>query len=142
MMILQFSTALLFSALGVVAAPIFNPISISLGGRDVWAPPVTEPNADTTWTVGETVTATWDTSTRPDKVTNPRGVLVLGHFNADQSGGENLDVENPLAQDFDLDDGSVTFEVPMPTVVQPEHKYFVALIGSSGNISPEFTIDF
>jgi len=57
MMILQFSTALLVSALGAIAAPVFNPIT--LASRDVWAPPIIEPNAGTTWIEGSTVTATW-----------------------------------------------------------------------------------
>ncbi|KAH9955131.1 hypothetical protein BC827DRAFT_1142030 [Russula dissimulans] len=134
-MILQLSTVLLVSVLGVFAAPVFNPIRIS--SRDVWAPQIFEPSSDTTWVVGSTATATWDTSNPPAQITNPQGTLVLGHLNSDGSGGENLDLDNPLAQGFDLHDGSVTFDVPD---VEPNNNYIVALIGDSGNISQNFTI--
>jgi hypothetical protein len=174
MMILQLSTVLLVSVLGVFAAPVFNPIRIS--SRDVWAPQIFEPSSDTTWVVGSTATATWyvkepipadvaenshvtppsfchvpnthihrDTSNPPAQITNPQGTLVLGHLNSDGSGGENLDLgqlagldmlrihsidpyasialDNPLAQGFDLHDGSVTFDVPD---VEPNNNYIVA----------------
>jgi hypothetical protein len=90
MMMFKFPAALLFFALGVSAAP--TPRSVNLSQRDVWAPPVTSPDASTVWTVGSTVTATWDTSTRPVNVTNPSGTLLLGYFLPNGEGGENLDV--------------------------------------------------
>ncbi|KAI9508332.1 hypothetical protein F5148DRAFT_1013746 [Russula earlei] len=135
MMIPNFSATLLFMILGVSAAP--TPIPLRIWERDVWAPPITQPDSTTVWTIGTNVTATWDMSTRPADVTNPNGVLLLGHLEPDGQGGENLDVDHPLANGFLLDDGQVTFQVPN---VQPNTNYIVALIGSSGNISPQFQI--
>ena len=45
----------------VRAAPmLMAPLAaVQLTGRDVVAPPITSPNASTTWNVGETVTVTW-----------------------------------------------------------------------------------
>jgi hypothetical protein len=89
-----------------------------------------------------------DTSDRPSQVTNPVGTLLLGYLNSDGSGGENLDVgqlilvgtrvlfsliipcdtslslylDNPLAQNFQLDAGSVTVTVP---TVAPKDSYIV-----------------
>ncbi|KAI0289182.1 hypothetical protein BC826DRAFT_1161453, partial [Russula brevipes] len=56
MMMFKFPTALLFFALGVSAAPTLR--SVNLSQRDVWAPPVTSPDASTVWTVGSDVTVT------------------------------------------------------------------------------------
>ncbi|KAF8488659.1 hypothetical protein F5888DRAFT_1622238 [Russula emetica] len=129
--------ALLFSlaiSMSASAAPI---VLSSLSERDVWAPPVINPTTGTIWKIGSDQTVTWDTSNPPSQVTNPIGTLLLGYLNADGSGGENLDVDNPLAQNFQLAAGSVTITVPK---VEPNDNYIVALIGDSGNISNEFTI--
>jgi hypothetical protein len=64
-------------------------------------------------------------------------MVLLGHLNEDGSGGENLDVANPLAQGFKLAAGTVTFPVPKVT---PNDNYIVVLFGDSGNASPKFTI--
>jgi hypothetical protein len=48
-------------------------------------------------------------------------------------------LDHPLAEDFPLDDGEVSFVVPTPPP-KPDNTYFVALVGDSGNISPEFQI--
>ncbi|KAH9992025.1 hypothetical protein BJV77DRAFT_1004014 [Russula vinacea] len=119
------------------AAPVVLS-NAQLSGRGVWAPPITNPQAGTVWNSGEDVTVTWDTSTRPGQVSNPVGSVVLGFIQPDGSGGENLDIDNPLAQGFQLDDGQVTFTVPS---VPTKNNYIVALIGDSGNISPQFTIN-
>ncbi|KAI0250937.1 hypothetical protein BJV78DRAFT_1127119 [Lactifluus subvellereus] len=110
---------------------------MQLTKKDVWVPPITAPQAGTTWTVGHKVTVSWDTSTRPAQVTNPTGTLLLGFLDPYGTGGENLDVGNPLAKGFPLSAGKVDFVVPD---VVPKNNYIVALIGDSGNISPEFTI--
>jgi len=136
-MIFQLPAAfLLFElALGVVAAPALGPMHLSK--KDVWAPPITKPAMGTVWRVGSTVTVSWDTSTRPAQVTNPVGTLLLGSLQPNGVGGENLDVDNPLAKGFPLSDGKVNIVVPN---VAPNNNYIVALIGDSGDISPEFTI--
>ncbi|KAH9977576.1 hypothetical protein BJV74DRAFT_860283 [Russula compacta] len=126
-----------FALSGVSAAPVQQSPVQFLSKRDVWAPRVITPNDDTVWKVGSTVTATWDISSRPAEVTNPIGTLLLGHINADGSGGENLDVDHPLAQNFTLAAGQVSFPVPS---VSPGSNYIVVLIGDSGNASDEFTI--
>jgi len=107
--------------------------------RDVWVPPVTEPTSDTIWQIGTTATVTWDASDPPQEITNPEGTLLLGFLLPNGTGGENLDVDNPLAQKFPLADGEVSFQVPS---VDPGCHYIVALIGDSGNISPQFTIEY
>jgi len=128
--------ALLFVALGVSAAPAaLSPVHLSK--RDVWSPPITTPNKSTVWCIGSEVTATWDTSNAPAEITNPTGTLFLGHLNGDGSGGENLDVDHPLANGFPLSQGKVSFEVPN---VKPRNNYIVVLMGDSGNASQKFKI--
>lgn len=128
--------ALLFFTLGVSAAPAaLSPVHLSK--RDVWAPPIITPNKSTVWCVGSKVTATWDTSKPPAQITDPTGTLFLGHLNSDGSGGENLDVDHPLADGFRLDKGKVSFQVPH---VKSNSNYILVLMGDSGNASPKFTI--
>jgi len=58
-MIFKFPVALLFSlavSMSASAAPI---VLSSVSERDVWAPKVTSPNAETDWKVGSTQTVTW-----------------------------------------------------------------------------------
>lgn len=42
--------------------------------RDVFDPTIISPNAQTTWTVGQQVNVTWDTSDAPEQISN--GSLV------------------------------------------------------------------
>ncbi|EPS98412.1 hypothetical protein FOMPIDRAFT_1093403, partial [Fomitopsis schrenkii] len=104
--------------------------------RDVISPPVTSPDASTTWNVGETVTVTWNLSALPPNtnVTGVKGKLVLGYSTWDS---EHLDINNPLATNFLLSDSKVSFVVPS---VPTRNNYIVDLFGDSGNISPNFTI--
>ncbi|CAL1712728.1 unnamed protein product [Somion occarium] len=105
--------------------------------RDVVNPPVTSPDASTVWHVGETQTVTWDTSSLPPpaNITNTRGKVILGFLTSDS---ENLMIDTPLAQNFSILDGLVQVTVPD---VPPRTNYIIALMGDSGNISPEFTIE-
>jgi hypothetical protein len=140
LMILPSPAALLFSlvlGMSASAAPVVLS-NIHLVGREVWAPPITSPQAGTVWSSGSNVTVTWNTSSRPTQVSNPIGSVILGYILPDGTGGENLDVDHPLAKGFQLDDGQVTFTVPN---VASNSNYIVALIGDSGNISPQFTIN-
>ncbi|TFY80914.1 hypothetical protein EWM64_g3099 [Hericium alpestre] len=101
--------------------------------RIVVDPQITTPTASTVWTVGSSVTVTWDTTQIPSSG-NFTGQLILG-FNENES--ENLQLDNPLAQGFDLRAGKVDVTVPD---VAPKSDYIVVLMGDSGNASPEFTI--
>ncbi|KAI0269934.1 hypothetical protein BC834DRAFT_819670 [Gloeopeniophorella convolvens] len=123
---------LLAAVAGVSAVP-----GASHAKRDVWIPPILEPTGSTVWYTGSTVTVSWNTSTPPQQVTNPKGTLYLGFLEAAGKGGENLDTKNPLATGFDLHAGKTDVLVPE---VASKANYIVALLGDSGNISPLFTI--
>ncbi|KAF9820722.1 hypothetical protein IEO21_01165 [Rhodonia placenta] len=103
--------------------------------REVFSPPVTSPDASTTWHIGSIEQVTWDTSSIPKAITNSKGKLVLGYVN--NGIDEHLDLEHPLAAGFDITQGSVQVVVPN---VEPANDYIVALFGDSGNRSPAFTI--
>jgi hypothetical protein len=128
-----FSLAITMSASSAVPV-VFN----SIWERDVWAPRVTSPSATTVWECLSNQTVTWDTSNAPANVTNPIGTLLLGFINPDNSGGENLDVDHPLAQGFPLTAGSAEITVP---VVPTKVNYIVVLIGDSGDASERFRIN-
>ncbi|KAK0487538.1 hypothetical protein IW261DRAFT_1290716, partial [Armillaria novae-zelandiae] len=104
--------------------------------RDVISPPITSPTAGAVWTVGQTITVTWNTTVIPpaSQVTNPIGKIVLGH---QANNSLNLDLDHPLASNFQLTDGQVDITVPD---VEPRDDYIIVLFGDSGNTSPEFTI--
>jgi hypothetical protein len=106
--------------------------------RDVVDPPITSPTTSTVWHSGETVTVTWDTSNIPpaSQLTNPTGMVVLGYID-NPADGEHLMLNPPLASNFSITAGSVSFTVPS---VITRSDYIVALFGDSGNISPTFTI--
>jgi hypothetical protein len=98
--------------------------------RDVWVPKITSPTSASTWTVGKTFLATWDTSSKPSQVTNPTGKIYLRQGDSTQS--------TPIASGFALDDGQV--EVTIPDDTTPG-EYMIVLFGDSGNWSDEFPID-
>uniref|UniRef100_A0A8H8CF13 Uncharacterized protein n=1 Tax=Psilocybe cubensis TaxID=181762 RepID=A0A8H8CF13_PSICU len=83
-----FATLFAFLALSVNASP--------LSRRDVIAPRITSPNAQTVWPIGTVQTVTWDTSNFPpdSQITNPIGQVILG-FNSSDS--LNLDF---MLEDF------------------------------------------
>ncbi|KAJ4481965.1 hypothetical protein J3R30DRAFT_3455516 [Lentinula aciculospora] len=110
----------------------------TLLSRDVYDPPITSPTASTVWQVGQTVTVSWDTTNLPpaSQLTDPNGTVVLGYMTS-PTDSEHLMLDPPLAQDFPLSDGKVSFTVPS---VVTRTDYIIALFGDSGNISPTFTI--
>ncbi|KAJ3777940.1 hypothetical protein FB446DRAFT_633167 [Lentinula raphanica] len=110
----------------------------TLLSREVFDPPITSPTASTVWQVGQTVTVTWDTTNLPpaSQLTDPNGTVVLGYMTS-PTDSEHLMIDSPLAQDFPLSDGQVSFTVPS---VVSRTDYIIALFGDSGNISPTFTI--
>ncbi|KAI8990706.1 hypothetical protein BD414DRAFT_413525 [Trametes punicea] len=105
--------------------------------REVWSPPIIEPDADTVWTVGSTVRIVWDTSNPPRQVTNYEGKAVLGYLTDEDETNEHLEFDPPLAEGFNLTDGHVRIQVPD---VSASNEYIVVLFGDSGNHSPKFTI--
>ncbi|KAF9049525.1 hypothetical protein BDZ89DRAFT_977926 [Hymenopellis radicata] len=104
--------------------------------RDVYNPKITSPTAKTVWVAGTTVSVTWDTSDAPQNITNDRGRVVLGQINS-YNHSEHLDFDHPLAADFDIMDGNVSFAAPD---VPENNNYCIVLFGDSGNASPTFSI--
>ncbi|KAJ7928071.1 hypothetical protein B0H13DRAFT_2182539 [Mycena leptocephala] len=115
------SLCLFFFSTAILAAP-FDSLT-------VYDPPLTSPTAQTIWTVGDTETVTWNATGIPPGIT---GQLMLGYLTSDS---EHL--STTLASGFNLTDQKVKITVPQ-VVSRPN--YIVVLLGSSGNISPEFTI--
>ncbi|KAL4252656.1 hypothetical protein ABKN59_005329 [Abortiporus biennis] len=115
-----------------------NNETIILEARDVFSPKITKPDAFTVWVINTTVTVTWDTCNAPDDVTNPQGKILLGHMDNGDDEDENLDIDHPLAEGFDIFQGSVDIVVPD---VPQGNDYIIVLMGDSGNKSPPFTIN-
>jgi len=113
-----------------------TPSYSALRPRDVFNPKITNPTAGTTWAVGSQVTVTWDVSGIPEDQRNTKSRVVLGWIEPGKL-DEHLDLAHPLAQDFSLARGQVTFVVPK---VQPRDNYVVVVFGDSGNHSPAFSI--
>ncbi|KAJ7781758.1 hypothetical protein DFH07DRAFT_791379 [Mycena maculata] len=104
-------------------------LAAPLGTREVYAPPITKPTADSVWTVGAVETVTWNASGIPPGVT---GMIQLGYLTPDS---EHLSLI--LASGFNLTDEEVNITVP---AVVSRTNYIIVLFGDSGNASPEFTI--
>ncbi|KAF4577389.1 hypothetical protein EYR40_009252 [Pleurotus pulmonarius] len=128
-MMIAFTILCLFFVSSLVGA-------IPVEQRDVFNPPITSPDANTVWRVGDKVNVTWDTTDIPpdSQITNPIGRVVLG-FETSES--LNLMVDSPLAQGFLLKNGQVSITVPN---VPPRNNYIVVVFGDSGNTSPQFRI--
>jgi len=122
-------TTLFFVFLSLFTLSFAAPLH--LDARDVFVPHITSPHAGTIWKVGEHYKVTWDTSNAPKHITNSKGKLLLAD-NGIQ------DVDKPLAQNFEILQGHVVVKVPK---VKPGKNYAVVLIGDSGNLSPQFTIE-
>ncbi|KAF9046749.1 hypothetical protein BJ165DRAFT_1190697 [Panaeolus papilionaceus] len=103
---------------------------------------ITNPTNSTVWTMGSDVVVTWMTDAIYDKAgvstgVNRNGTLLLGSVKAG-SGEEYLDIEHPLATDFEMKKGFVDFECPK---VEPHnHDYFVTFLHDTKNRSPIFSI--
>lgn len=87
----------------VYAVPIVSPVK-----RDVWVPPITYPVSTTVWAAGCTYNVTWDTSSKPVNVTNSVGQVYLRRNGATE--------DRPIAQGFNLTDGTVNVTIPINTV--------------------------
>ncbi|KAK0489254.1 hypothetical protein IW261DRAFT_1443944 [Armillaria novae-zelandiae] len=110
----------------LVASTFATPIHVA---RDVYAPPVTSPDASAVWTINTTQTVSWDTSNPPAQITNRFGSIRL------RKGDYTLPLI--LADGFDILLGKM--EVTVPWVTEGDD-YAIVLFGDSGNWSPKFTI--
>ncbi|KAF9267300.1 hypothetical protein L218DRAFT_995567 [Marasmius fiardii PR-910] len=125
----------LLSVLKLVAA---SPVLANPLARDaelVYRPKIVQESVGTEWRRGSTRTISWDTSNLPKEKKNDTGTLLLGYLEHDN---ENLDINYPLADNFPLSKGSVTFAVPKH--LERKQNYVVALLGDSGNISGPFAV--
>jgi hypothetical protein len=94
-----FTLLALFSTL-VAAAPI-------LEKRDVFVPPIIAPAEGAVWPKGSQQTVSWDVSSPPKQITNTKGRIVLRSVEQ-----ERLLLDQPLAEGFDILDGSRSVSVP------------------------------
>ncbi|KAL7280155.1 hypothetical protein ACG7TL_006574 [Trametes sanguinea] len=124
------ATLVLAFAGTALAKPVY------LQNRDDVQPPITNPTAQTVWRVGETQIVTWDVAAlNGTPPSNPTASIILGTLTPD--GDEHLMIESPLVSGFPILAGNVSLTVPS---VPSANNYIVCLFGSSGDISPMFTI--
>ncbi|KAI8978796.1 hypothetical protein BD414DRAFT_494423 [Trametes punicea] len=132
-MLARFTSLLLAfaaSASVALAKPLY------LADRDAVSPPITSPTAQTVWRAGETQTVTWDvTALDGAPPSNPLAKIILGTLTPD--GDEHLMFDNPLVSNVPILGGNASLTVPS---VPTGDNYIVCLFGSSGDISPMFTI--
>lgn len=159
-----FSALMLALSYLATAAPV-HPVELL-----AWSPSITSPNALTVWPCGSLQTVSWKTDNIPAEKQNSTGLLLLGYMENDS---ENLDIstliyhnhlfkllkgnpaEHPLATNFPISLGSVSFTVPQDATPRSDaivicmyylsfgcvHTLHAVLVfGDSGNASPEFTI--
>ncbi|KAL0961382.1 hypothetical protein HGRIS_006336 [Hohenbuehelia grisea] len=81
----------------------------------VYSPPVTYPHSGTVWKVGSIQNVMWNTSSPPTQITNRRGKVYLAERGI-------LNIEHPLADNFDIMKGHVSVTVP---TVSPGTEYTV-----------------
>ncbi|RPD77478.1 hypothetical protein L226DRAFT_568548 [Lentinus tigrinus ALCF2SS1-7] len=123
----------LYAVLALAAAALATPLAMT--PRDSVSPPITNPTAQTVWRVGDTVTVEWDVAAlNGAQPSNPLAKIILGTL-ADNV--EHLMIESPLVSNFPILGGNVSLVVPS---VPSGSDYIVCLFGTSGDISPAFTI--
>ncbi|KAG2074617.1 hypothetical protein BDR04DRAFT_1007404 [Suillus decipiens] len=114
--------------LALLSCALCAPVSTVMR-RDIWTPKITSPTSASTWTVGGTFLVTWDTSSKPPRVSNPIGEIYLHQ--------EDWTGKNPIASGFELSSGQTEVTVPDDTI---PGEYMIVLFGDSGNDSEEFPI--
>ncbi|KAI0357431.1 hypothetical protein OH77DRAFT_1494814 [Trametes cingulata] len=128
--------ASLVLAFAAVGASLAKPAPLHLANRDAVSPPITNPTAQTVWRVGETQMVTWDVAAlNGAPPSNPLAKIILGTLTPD--GEEHLMFDTPLVSGFPILGGNVSLTVPP---VPSGSNYIVCLFGSSGDISPAFSI--
>ncbi|CAK5284068.1 unnamed protein product [Mycena citricolor] len=135
-----FSVIVSFLALvgSAASTPIIKPQELI-----VIRPHITSPTEAVKWAPGSVQNITWETDQIPPNLMNSHGSMLLGYITryTDDDGvrrtNENLNLSVPLATNFTIGKGWHTITVPD---VPPRDSYIVALLGDSGNISPQFKI--
>ncbi|KAJ4481973.1 hypothetical protein J3R30DRAFT_3699293 [Lentinula aciculospora] len=121
-----------------------SPVLVTREAEVVWSPTITYPDGnDTVWQSGPTVyNMTWYTDDIPEDAQNNTGVIMLGYFdNDDNDSDEHLDWKRPLASGFALTDGIAYFTIEPSRNLTTRNSYVLCLLGDSGNISKELTIE-
>ncbi|KAJ3976886.1 hypothetical protein EV361DRAFT_944878 [Lentinula raphanica] len=143
---MKFSTAsislLLLSLSQLVSASPIQLVSRATDSElDVWSPTITYPDGEyVVWQAGTTVyNMTWETDNIPESAQNNTGIIMLGYLE-DGDDSEHLDWRYPLASGFQLTDGVAYFTVDSSRNLTTRDDYVLCLLGDSGNISKEFTI--
>ncbi|KAJ7111221.1 hypothetical protein C8R44DRAFT_833281 [Mycena epipterygia] len=116
--------------LTLVAATVHAISLTAIETRDVFAPPITYPDAGTVWYVGQIQNVTWDTSDAPVNITNKIGRIMLRK--------DGLTTPLVLQDNFPILLGCIEVKVPC---VEDGDDYQLVLFGDSGNFSPPFKID-
>ncbi|KIJ35604.1 hypothetical protein M422DRAFT_49118 [Sphaerobolus stellatus SS14] len=99
----------------------------------VFDPPITFPTPGSTFTRGQTITVTWNTSSIPPGTLN-EGLIVLAR---PIDGNENP--LETLVTGFLLTSGSV--QITWPTDVPAGNNYGLVLFGDSGNLFAPYTLN-
>jgi len=125
---MKFIFASIFSVLSFVSLIAGAPVYLS--ERDVFVPPVLQPNHESVWKVGTTQTVTWDVRNPPKQITNTNAMIVLVTDGL-------LDMEHPLATGISVLRGTAQVVVPK---VAPGKNYQILVFGDSGNTGEFFEI--
>ncbi|KAK7469374.1 hypothetical protein VKT23_003849 [Stygiomarasmius scandens] len=130
------NAVLYFAVLFVsVAQVLASPMSLMRRHELVaWAPHIKTPVKNSTWHLNTMQNVTWDVSDIPEQKRHKNGTLVLARPTQES---ENLDLERPLAEDFPLHLGYVSFFLANRTTGEG---FAVCLMGDSGDLSELFTI--
>ncbi|KAF9479940.1 hypothetical protein BDN70DRAFT_658708 [Pholiota conissans] len=102
--------------------------------RGLHTPKITTPTSGTVWTKDSDALVTWDNHNMTSS--DAKGTLFLGYLENGKD-DQHLDVDRPLAKDFPLSTGFVTFQCPE---VASRNDYIVVLLSGSGSRSSPFTI--
>ncbi|KAM0756113.1 hypothetical protein T439DRAFT_320805 [Meredithblackwellia eburnea MCA 4105] len=106
-------------------------------------PKLTYPTQGVVWQAGGQGYITWN-GELPSGISqgdvSQTADLVLG-YTSDESIGLHLDLDNPLGTDIPLYTAPYKFTFTLPSDLPTRTTYILSFIGSSGNISPTFTIE-
>ncbi|KIJ25505.1 hypothetical protein M422DRAFT_236988 [Sphaerobolus stellatus SS14] len=133
--LLCITTHVLASPSGFRLKPITNS-NRQAQKRDVFVPPIIEPNTDTVWYVGETANVldyNRDTTDTPDQISNGAAIELRN---------TNIYVYAPriLAEGFDLYQGYQDIVVPDDGSLSTRNDWQIILFGDFENISDDFII--
>ncbi|GAA5937044.1 uncharacterized protein JCM15063_000138 [Sporobolomyces koalae] len=105
-----------------------------------WFPPITRPAGGEVFQAGSQQIASWNrqlpTGFNLTSV-GKKADLMLGYTIPDVL---SYHLEHTLVKDIMLYEGDAEVEYTLPTDLPTSDSYFLALVGSSSNVSPKFTI--